>query len=251
MKARRRNSLLLSHQLLVVVNSPFAGSKSTSKHSSSGPPLLSPSSSLHSSHVVWRLPLPQPRETFPRDPPRSQRTRPQGKSLSTSCPIYSCSPSLAPLHQIPFNTKVRFLPRLPRRASSHLSAVVLMPHCPHRSDGLPSPFSSSSCAVRSLCTESCRLIRLVRRAGSSTVSRDVALTLRSASSQPRVGRPTDPLYWMRVILASNRGTLMELGITPIITSGMIIQLLQGAGLIEVDFTLKEDRALFAGAQKRA
>jgi protein transport protein SEC61 subunit alpha len=55
---------------------------------------------------------------------------------------------------------------------------------------------------------------------------------------------------MRVILASNRGTLMELGITPIITSGMIIQLLQGAGFIDVDFTLKEDRALFAGAQKR-
>ena len=63
--------------------------------------------------------------------------------------------------------------------------------------------------------------------------------------------PADPLYWMRVILASNRGTLMELGITPIITFGMIIQLLQGAGFIEVDFTLKEDRALFGGAQKRA
>ncbi|CEQ41323.1 SPOSA6832_03040 [Sporobolomyces salmonicolor] len=61
---------------------------------------------------------------------------------------------------------------------------------------------------------------------------------------------SDPLYWMRVILASNRGTLMELGITPIITSGMIIQLLQGAGFIDVDFTLKEDRALFGGAQKR-
>lgn len=28
----------------------------------------------------------------------------------------------------------------------------------------------------------------------------------------------DPLYWMRVILASNRGTLMELGISPIVTS---------------------------------
>lgn len=56
--------------------------------------------------------------------------------------------------------------------------------------------------------------------------------------------------WMRLILASNRGTLMELGITPIITSGMIIQLLQGAGLLEVDFSLKEDRALFAAAQKR-
>lgn len=43
---------------------------------------------------------------------------------------------------------------------------------------------------------------------------------------------------------------MELGITPIITSGMIIQLLAGAGFIEVDMTLKEDRALFSGAQKR-
>lgn len=60
---------------------------------------------------------------------------------------------------------------------------------------------------------------------------------------------SDPLYWMRVILASNRGTLMELGISPIVTSGMIMQLLAGAQLVEVDFTLQEDRALFGGAQK--
>ncbi|KAF4566299.1 translocon subunit [Pleurotus pulmonarius] len=60
---------------------------------------------------------------------------------------------------------------------------------------------------------------------------------------------SDPLYWMRVILASNRGTLMELGISPIVTSGMIMQLLAGANLIDVDFSLKEDRALFSGAQK--
>ncbi|KAI6102643.1 SecY subunit domain-containing protein [Pisolithus croceorrhizus] len=52
-----------------------------------------------------------------------------------------------------------------------------------------------------------------------------------------------------VILASNRGTLMELGISPIVTSGMIMQLLAGANLIEVDFSLKEDRALFGAAQK--
>ena len=62
---------------------------------------------------------------------------------------------------------------------------------------------------------------------------------------------SDPLYWMRVILASNRGTLMELGITPIVTSGMIMQLLAGANLIDVDFSLKDDRVLFSGAQKRA
>jgi len=55
---------------------------------------------------------------------------------------------------------------------------------------------------------------------------------------------------MHVILASNRGTLMELGITPIVTSGMIIQPLTGANLIDIDFDLKEDHALFSGAQKR-
>jgi len=59
----------------------------------------------------------------------------------------------------------------------------------------------------------------------------------------------DPFYWMRVILASNRGTLMELGITPIITSGMVMQLLAGSRIIDVDQSLKEDRALFGGAQK--
>lgn len=60
---------------------------------------------------------------------------------------------------------------------------------------------------------------------------------------------SDPLLWMRVILASNRGTLMELGISPIVTSGMIIQLLASANLLQVDFSLKEDRALFGAAQK--
>lgn len=60
---------------------------------------------------------------------------------------------------------------------------------------------------------------------------------------------TDPLYWLRVILASNRGTLMELGIGPIVTSGMIMQLLAGSKLIEVDKKLKEDRDLFDGATK--
>merc|ERR1712046_36949 len=60
---------------------------------------------------------------------------------------------------------------------------------------------------------------------------------------------SDPFYWMRVILASNRGTLMELGISPIITSGLVMQLLAGSKIIDVDQGLKEDRALFSGAQK--
>ncbi|KAH0911270.1 hypothetical protein HID58_034591 [Brassica napus] len=59
----------------------------------------------------------------------------------------------------------------------------------------------------------------------------------------------DPLYWMRVILASNRGTVMELGITPIVTSGLVMQLLAGSKIIEVDNNVREDRALLNGAQK--
>jgi protein transport protein SEC61 subunit alpha len=34
---------------------------------------------------------------------------------------------------------------------------------------------------------------------------------------------SDPIYWLRMMLASNRGTLMELGTTPIISSGMVFQ----------------------------
>ncbi|KAG6514491.1 hypothetical protein ZIOFF_024851 [Zingiber officinale] len=59
----------------------------------------------------------------------------------------------------------------------------------------------------------------------------------------------DPFYWMRVILASNRGTVMELGITPIVTSGLVMQLLVGSKIIEVDNSVREDRALLNGAQK--
>lgn len=60
---------------------------------------------------------------------------------------------------------------------------------------------------------------------------------------------SDPFYWSRVILASNRGTIMELGISPIVTSGLVMQLLSGAKLISVDQSSKDDRALFNGAQK--
>jgi len=62
-------------------------------------------------------------------------------------------------------------------------------------------------------------------------------------------KSSDPFYWMRVILASNRGTLMELGISPVVTSGMVMQLLSGAKIIDCDQSLKEDRLLFGAAQK--
>jgi protein transport protein SEC61 subunit alpha len=42
---------------------------------------------------------------------------------------------------------------------------------------------------------------------------------------------------------------MELGIGPILTSGLVMQLLSGSKLIEIDQSNKEDRRLFNAAQK--
>jgi len=65
----------------------------------------------------------------------------------------------------------------------------------------------------------------------------------------RSNEASDPFYWSRVILASNRGSLMELGISPIVTSGLVMQLLAGARLLVVDQSNEEEKELFAGAQK--
>ncbi|MGQ9468824.1 MAG: preprotein translocase subunit SecY [Nitrososphaerales archaeon] len=59
----------------------------------------------------------------------------------------------------------------------------------------------------------------------------------------------DPLAYSRIIFASSQGTLMELGIGPIVTAGLITQLLKGAGIIKLDFKKPEDRALFTSATK--
>ncbi|MFO7835601.1 MAG: preprotein translocase subunit SecY [Candidatus Thorarchaeota archaeon] len=64
---------------------------------------------------------------------------------------------------------------------------------------------------------------------------------------PQTG--TDYLWAMRVILASSRGTLMELGIGPIVTAGLVMQLLSGSKIIDVDYGNPEERALFTGGQK--
>ncbi len=60
---------------------------------------------------------------------------------------------------------------------------------------------------------------------------------------------TDYYYWLRVILASQRGTLTELGIGPIVTAGLIMQLLLGSKIIKVDMSDPYDRAMFSGSQK--
>jgi preprotein translocase SecY subunit len=64
-----------------------------------------------------------------------------------------------------------------------------------------------------------------------------------------MGPESSAMLTYRVIFASTRGTLMELGIGPIVTAGLIIQLLAGAKMIEVDFSNPEDRALFTAASK--
>jgi protein transport protein SEC61 subunit alpha len=54
---------------------------------------------------------------------------------------------------------------------------------------------------------------------------------------------------LRIIFASNKGTLTELGIGPIVTGGLILQLLIGSNIISADLENTEDRALFTAATK--
>ena len=53
----------------------------------------------------------------------------------------------------------------------------------------------------------------------------------------------------RIIFASNQGTLTSLGIGPIVTGGLILQLLIGSTLIQADLGNPDDRALFTAATK--
>jgi len=55
--------------------------------------------------------------------------------------------------------------------------------------------------------------------------------------------------YYQYVFASHAGTLMELGIGPIVTAGIILQLLVGAKIIGLKLTKPEDRALFTGVQK--
>src|ERR687887_755563 len=70
---------------------------------------------------------------------------------------------------------------------------------------------------------------------------------------PLYGVTSDPkfdfLAFARVIFAAQQGTLMELGIGPIVTAGVVMQLLKGLDLIKLDFKNPDDRALFTSATK--
>jgi preprotein translocase subunit SecY/protein transport protein SEC61 subunit alpha len=54
---------------------------------------------------------------------------------------------------------------------------------------------------------------------------------------------------LRIIFASTRGSLMELGIGPIVTAGLILQLLAGSAMIQCNMSDPQDRSLFTTASK--
>jgi preprotein translocase subunit SecY len=53
----------------------------------------------------------------------------------------------------------------------------------------------------------------------------------------------------RAILAGQQGTLMDLGIGPIVTGSIIMQLFTGAKIIGLDLTKDDDKAIYQGTQK--
>ncbi len=53
----------------------------------------------------------------------------------------------------------------------------------------------------------------------------------------------------RAILAGAQGTIMDLGIGPIVTGSIIMQLFTGAKIIDLDLTDDEDKGMYQGSQK--
>ncbi|UCG00549.1 MAG: preprotein translocase subunit SecY [Candidatus Heimdallarchaeota archaeon] len=72
------------------------------------------------------------------------------------------------------------------------------------------------------------------------------------ASTPIIGAQhegADPFAFMRTITASTQGSLAELGIGPIVTAGLIMQILVGSKIISVNMGDPEERSLYTGAQK--
>jgi len=72
------------------------------------------------------------------------------------------------------------------------------------------------------------------------------------SEIPLYGLPAsiqDMFAGFRTVLAGNSGTLLHLGIGPIVTAGIIMQLLAGSDIIGLDLSTHKGKALFQGSQK--
>ncbi|WP_052883370.1 preprotein translocase subunit SecY [Infirmifilum uzonense] len=65
----------------------------------------------------------------------------------------------------------------------------------------------------------------------------------------QTGGTIGALEFLRIVMASKRGTLIELGIGPIVTAGIIWELLVGSKIVNLDLTSAEGRKTFAGLQK--
>ena len=56
-------------------------------------------------------------------------------------------------------------------------------------------------------------------------------------------------YFLSIILAAQFGSLISLGIGPIVTASIVLQLLNGSGILKIDTKTHEGRVLFQGLQK--
>ena len=63
------------------------------------------------------------------------------------------------------------------------------------------------------------------------------------------GTVLDMFAGFRAIMAGASGSIMHLGIGPIVTASIILQLFVGAKIIRLDLTKKEDKAIYQGTQK--
>lgn len=63
------------------------------------------------------------------------------------------------------------------------------------------------------------------------------------------GTVLDMFSGFRAIMAGASGSIMHLGIGPIVTASIILQLFVGAKIIKLDLTKKEDKAIYQGTQK--
>src|SRR3990167_5426056 len=54
---------------------------------------------------------------------------------------------------------------------------------------------------------------------------------------------------LSIILGASFGSILSLGIGPIVTASIVLQLLAGSGILKIDQTTHEGRATFQGIQK--
>ncbi|HRZ19263.1 MAG: preprotein translocase subunit SecY [Candidatus Methanofastidiosum sp.] len=63
------------------------------------------------------------------------------------------------------------------------------------------------------------------------------------------GNQTDYFSGLRAIMAGENGSLLTLGIGPVVTAGIIMQLLAGSDIIKFDLSSHRGKAMFQGTQK--